>query len=252
MREASSPVAHRLTELLIRARREHGQFAMAEVGGDLASADEAYRVQDEVAAVLGWFAGARASAWKVGAAALGETPVAAPLPPKGIVASPARFPRDSFHSIRIEAEIAFRFGNDAGQGDDWKRWVDALVVTIEVVDTRIADVERATALVKLADAQQHGALIVGSAIPRRALDWASLRAIVRCNGKVVADVRGGHPLGDPSVLLPWFVRHVAARGKDLRAGDLATAGTWAGAIPAQPGDAIDVEFEGVGRAAAAF
>ena len=252
MRDASSPVTHRLTELLIRARREHGQFAMAELGGDLSSADEAYRVQDEVAAALGWFAATRASAWKVGAGARGETPVAAPLAPAGVVASPARFARDSFHSIRVEAEIAFRFGAEAARGEHWKRWVDALVVTIEVVDTRIADVEHATALVKLADAQQHGALIVGTAIPRHDLDWSALRAIVRRNGNVVADVRGGHPLGDPSVLLPWFVRHVAARGRDLRAGDLATAGTWAGAIPAQPGDAIDVEFEGVGSASAAL
>jgi 2-keto-4-pentenoate hydratase len=252
MPEAISPVAHRLTELLIRARRERGQFTMAEVGGDLRSAEEAYRVQDEVAAALGWFAGARASAWKVGAGARNETPVAAPLPPAGVVTSPGRFARDSFHSIRIEAEIAFRFGDGAARGDDWKRWVDALVVTIEIVDTRIADVERATPLLKLADAQQHGALIVGSAIPRRDLDWGSLRAVVRRNGSVVADTRGGHPLGDPSVLLPWFLRHVASRGLDLRAGDLATAGTWAGAIPAQPGDAIEVEFEGVGRAAASF
>jgi 2-keto-4-pentenoate hydratase len=252
MPEAISPVAHRLTELLIRARRERGQFTMAEVGGDLRSAEEAYRVQDEVAAALGWFAGARPSAWKVGAGARNETPVAAPLPPAGVVTSPGQFARDSFHSIRIEAEIAFRFGDGAARGDDWKRWVDALVVTIEVVDTRIADVERATALVKLADAQQHGALIVGSAIPRRDLDWASLRAIVRLNGKVVADQRGGHPLGDPSVLLPWFVEHVAARGFDLRAGDLVTAGTWVGIVAAGEGDTIEAEFEDVGSASVAF
>jgi 2-keto-4-pentenoate hydratase len=201
---------------------------------------------------MGWFAVARPTAWKAGAGKPGDTPTAVPLPPAGVVQSPARFPSGTFHGIRIEAEIAFRVGDDVARGEDWKRWIDALVVTIEVVDTRIADVERASALVKLADAQQHGALVVGSAIPRRDLEWASLRAIVRRNGKVVADTRGGHPLGDPSVLLPWFVRHVATRGFDLRAGDLVTAGTWVGIVAAEEGDTIEAEFEDVGSASAAF
>ena len=79
-----------------------------------------------------------------------------------------------------------------------------------------------------------------------------LRAVVRRNGAIAAETRGGHRLGDPSVLLPWFVEHVAARGRALAAGDLVTAGTWAGVVTAAPGDAIDVEFEGVGRASATF
>ena len=248
----SDRVVRRLADLLIRARRDRRPFDAAEIGGELAGADEAYRVQDAVAAAMGWFPGARPTAWKVGASKPGDTPIAVPLPTQGVVSSPARFPAGSFHSIRIESEIAFRFGSGVARGDDWKSWVDELCVTIEVVDTRIADIANASALVRLADAQQHGALVVGTAIPRRDLDWAALRAIVRRNGNVVADTRGGHPLGDPSVLLPWFVRHVAARGHELRAGDLVTAGTWAGMIPALPGDAVDVEFQDVGSATVTF
>ena len=35
-------------------------------------------------------------------------------------------------------------------------------------------------------------------------------------------------------------------------GDLVTAGTWAGILPAAPGDRIDVEFDGIGHATVEF
>ena len=72
------------------------------------------------------------------------------------------------------------------------------------------------------------------------------------DGNVVADTRGGHRLGDPRVLLPWFVAHAASRGRELRAGDLVTAGSWVGMVPAASGDTIDVRFDGVGDASVAF
>lgn len=243
--------AQRVAELLIRARRERRQIELDAFGGELPSADDAYRVQDAVATAMGWFADARPTAWKVGGNP-GEMPFAAPLPHGGVVGTPARFAADTFHAILIEAEIAFCFGAGVGRGNGWTSWVDELAVTIEVVDTRIADGLRAPPRLKLADVQLHGALVVGTSTPRRALDWSALRAIVRRNGEIAAETRGGHRLGDPSVLLPWFVEHVAARGRALAAGDLVTAGTWAGVVTAAPGDAIDVEFEGVGRASATF
>ena len=248
-------IVQRLADLLVAARRERRQFDVAAIGGDLASVEQAYAVQDRVGEALGWFAHERARAWKAGADAPGATPYAAPLPPRGIVASPARFAAGSFHSIRIEAEIAFRFGEDvaaAKRSSDWTAWIDALVVTIEVVDGRIADVGRASAPVKIADGQQHGALVVGSSTPYRALDWSGVHAIVRRNGAVVADVRGSHRLGNPGVLVPWFVAHAEARGCRLVAGDLVTAGSWVGMLEAAPGDTVDAEFEGIGRATAVF
>lgn len=251
---ADDTASARVAQLLIQARREHRQVELGALGVELVTAEDAYRAQDEVTRALGFFANERPCAWKVGASAPGATPIAVPLPPHGVVTSPARFAARTFHSIRVEAEIAFRFGvgvATARDQDDWRRWIDALVVTIEVVDTRIAD-QRASAFAKLADAQQHGALVVGTSIPRRDFDWSTLRAIVRRNGEVAANTRGGHPLGDPSVLLPWFVRHVAERGYDVRAGDIVTAGTWAGMVPASPGDTVAVEFPDIGSASARF
>ncbi|HVJ74436.1 MAG TPA: fumarylacetoacetate hydrolase family protein [Casimicrobiaceae bacterium] len=245
----------RLADLLVRARREHRLLSADETGAGPATLDDAYRVQDRVAEALGWFRGAHPTTWKVGAAQRGATPSATPLPPEGVVTSPAQFDAARFHGIGIEAEVAFRFATaplEAERPEDVLGAVGELVVTIEVVDARLVDAAVAPALLKLADAQMHGALVVGTGVPYRAVDWDTLHVTVQRNGATIHDARGGHALVDPSVLLPWFVRHVAARSGGVRAGDLVTAGTWVGILPARRGDTIEVAFGGIGRAVVRF
>ncbi len=219
---------------------------------------EACAVQDAVAAALRWFDTARAPAWKVGAAGRDATPNAAPLPPGCVHTSPATFAAGSFNSIGIEGEIAFRLraalSPDAIARDPsaLDAAIGELVVTIEVVDPRYADVDAAGPALKLADQGLHGALVVGSGVPYRQVDWHSLVAQVRCDGRLVKETRGGHPLGDLRFLLAWLAGHAAGRGRALAAGDVVTAGTWTGLIAAMPGQTVDVEFPGIGKATARF
>jgi len=99
----------------------------------------------------------------------------------------------------------------------------------------------------------HGALVVGDSTPWRGPpQWESIVAIVRRDGEVVKETRGGHPLGDPQYLLGWLARHAAQSGAPLAAGGLITAGTWTGVFEARPGETIDVEFPALGRASARF
>ena len=228
-----------------------------------ANDSEAYEVQDAVAANLGWFGVERVTAWKVGAASRHVTPNAAPLPPQGVRTSPATFAAGTFSAIGIEGEIAFRLRSalspealtrdpvvpesalDAAIGE--------LVVTMEIVDPRYADVEAAGPRLRLADQGLHGALVVGSGIPYRGdVDWTSLVARVTRDGETVTQTRGGHPLGDLRFLLAWLAGHAAqratrsaARGaralaaRELRmgglaAGDIVTLGTWTGLVAAAP------------------
>ena len=248
-----------LAELFIAARRDHRRFSLDAAAGEPRTADDAYRVQDAVARALGWFDAARPSAWKTGAPDRAAVPIAAPLPAALLRMSPARFDAREFHTIGIEAEIALRFHSDVdaalagAPGFDWAAVIGDMRVGIEVVDSRIDDAGSAPALLKLADFQQNGAYVIGTGVPYRGgVDWASQRARVLRNGAVIADTRGGHPLGDPTWLLPWFVRHVEARCGGVRAGDLVTLGTWAGLLPAACGERIHVEFDGVGQASVDF
>jgi len=128
-----------------------------------------------------------------------------------------------------------------------------VVVTIEVVDPRYSDLDAAAPALRLADQGLNGALVVGSGVPwRGSLDWSAQVAILRQNGNVVRQTRGGHPLGDLLFLVEWLAGHAQQRGPSLPAGTVITAGTWIGVFEAAAGDTIDVEFPGVGRASARF
>jgi 2-keto-4-pentenoate hydratase len=220
------------------------------------SDEDAYAVQDAIADEFGWFATSRPRAWKVGAGSREATPSAAPLPARGIVESPATFTAGAFHRRFIEGEVAFRLRAAVADRADVESVANAIgewLVTIEVVDPRYADMEAAAPTLRLADQGLHGALVVGSdPLFPRDVAWTSLEARVLRNGGVVRQTRGGHPLGNVLVLLPWLARHAAARGMPLEEGDLVTAGTWTGVVEALPGDAIDVEFPAIGRASARF
>ena len=246
-----------LRDALVDARRRHATVAAAGLPVPHTD-DDAYAVQQAVADATGLFA-KRPTAWKVGAASRTATPNAAPLPAQGLLASPARFAPKAFNRILIEGEVAFRLrtplDGDALDGDRTAldAAIDELVVTIEVVDPRYEDFEDAAPLQRLADHGLHGALVIGTGTRwRGSLDWASQVALLRCDGNVVRETRGGHPLGDLTFMMPWLARHAAARNYALAAVDVITLGTWTGVYEAAPGHAIDVEFPGIGRASARF
>ena len=256
----TNPVPDYLTKLrdaLVLSRRTREPIAAAGLPEPHNDAD-AYAVQSAVGAEFGWFA-AKPTAWKVGASSRTATPNAAPLPARGVHKSPATFARGTFNRILIEGEVAFRLQSplaaDVGADDTaaMRAAIGELVVTIEVVDPRYRDYESASPALRLADQGMHGALVIGSGIPwLGALGWETLVARVRCDGEVVRETRGGHPLGNLLFMLPWLARHSAALGMPLREGDVITAGTWTGVLEAFAGQTIEVEFPEVGRASARF
>jgi len=246
-----------LRDALIASRRSRQPIVATGLPEPRDDAD-AYAVQRAVADEFGWFA-AKPTAWKVGSSTRTATPSAAPLPARGVHASPATFAHGSFNRILIEGEVAFRLRAPLSgdvPADDTATVSDAigeLVVTIEVVDPRYADFEATSPTLRLADQGLHGALVVGSGIPwRGTLAWDALVAIVRRDGEIQRETRGGHPLGNLLFMLPWLARHAAQRGLPLCAGDIVTAGTWTGVYEAGPRQTIDVEFTDIGRASARF
>lgn len=246
-----------LRDALIAARRSRQPIVATGLPEPRDDAD-AYAVQRAVADEFGWFAG-KPTAWKVGSASRTATPNAAPLPARGVHASPATFARGSFNRMLIEGEIAFRLrapiaGDvDADDTAAVSAAIGEIVVPIEVVDSRYANHEATSPALRLADQGVHGALVVGSGVPwRGSLPWDTLVAIVRRNGEIARETRGGHPLGNLLFMLPWLAQHAAQRGLPLAAGDVITAGTWTGVYEAGPGQTIDVEFPDVGRASARF
>lgn len=234
----------------LAAARRNGRAFTAEPDAGPANAGDAYRIQDAVAADV--FRGQRASAWKVGAPRRDVEPTASPIHPPLVVTSPATWTRPPVTGYAIEAEIAFRIARGAAVGADFATCFDQVLVTIEICDARMRNHREVSPLWKLADSQVNAGLVVGGGCaPAGVTDFAGLHCEVRVDGTPVAPAPAGHPLGDPRVLLPWWLRHAAERG-GLRAGDVVTTGSWCGLVPVVAGTTVEARFEGVGTASVRF
>ncbi len=248
----SAPI-DRIAGLFVEARRTRRPFAVP-ADAVLASAEDAYRVQDETFARL--WPGKWPGAWKAGGPGDQVEPTGAPIATANVHLSPARLAAAGMNMIGVEAEIAFRIGHDVVGGgralteSDLAALVVEALVTIEICDTRLADWNAAPPLWKLADFQNNGALIVGSgARAWRAIDFQAQRVELRIGERAIS-ARGAHPWRNPFRLLPWAAAHCERRGRPLRAGDLVSTGSWTGLEFARAGEEILVRFPGIGEASA--
>lgn len=240
---------------LVQARRQNRPVDAAPLERLVATPDEAYAVQDQVARTLAWFDEPVPRHWKSGGPSQSAALTHAPLPPANVWPSPADASRAHFNMRLIEAEVALRLGRDvtaaeaAGLSHEAAgSLLDGMTVSIEIVDYRWQQAREAAALLKLADLQGHGALVLGEWRPYAPRDWARQPCVVRVGNAPPRSFQGTHSLGDPAWLLPVWLRHVTRDGATVPKGTVVTTGTWCGMLEAHQGDKVRVEFEGVGSA----
>jgi 2-keto-4-pentenoate hydratase len=245
-----------VAEALLQARRERQPVDARPLALALHGAEDAYAVQALVAASLSGAADSFPRYWKSGGPSREAVPTHAALPPAGVWASPADG-RDWPANLRlIEVEIALRLGSAVTPSqaatlryEDVARLLDAMAVAIEWVDSRWQEGVASPALLKLADLQSHGALVLGEWRPFAPRDWAAQQVRVEIGTQPPFERRGTHAMGDPLWVLPAWLRHATREGRTVPAGTVVTTGTWCGMLPAQPGDLMRAQFEGIGEAA---
>jgi len=245
-------------DTLLNARHTLGASDATAFAQAVTTADDAYLVQTALANELGWFDDGPARYWKSGGASRSAVMTHAPLPPTGVWASPADARPWPFRLRFIEAEIALRLARpvDAAlaAGLDMASaavLIDAMTVSIEIVDSRWQQAFKAPALLRLADLQSHGALVLGEWVGFEPRDWLAQACRVQI-GERVTDYRGTHSCGDPAWVLPEWLRHATRDGVVLPAGSVVTTGTWCGALEAQAGDKVSAQFDGIGQATVRF
>jgi 2-keto-4-pentenoate hydratase len=225
--------------------------------GELAPATlaDAYAIQDEMLALLGSGVGG----WK---ATLfdARNGICAPIPANALLASPARLalanaPTRNTLRMGIESEVAFRMARDlpplpAGESYGEQQVLAAVASVhpvIELVTSRFAAQEAVSRLDQVADAFMNEALVVGPALAGwQALDLAALPLELRFDGDLRHAGVGGHPIGDPRKPLTWIANHLAQLGRGLRAGEIVTTGSCAGAHPMGAGHEAVATFTGLG------
>jgi 2-keto-4-pentenoate hydratase len=239
-------------QALVQARRAQQTTPAA----TLADAAAAYAVQEGVARALGWFDGATPRHWKSGGPSRDAVLTHAPLPPAGVWTSPADASTWPFHFRGVEAEIALRLGHDVDAAlaatldvAAALALIDAMCVSIELVDSRWTEGRGAPPLAKLADLQSHGALVLGAWVPFAAHDWAAQTCVLTIGDAAAQTFRGTHSMGDPAFVLPAWLRHATRHGRVVPAGAVVTTGTWCGLPIAAAGDRVVAVFPGIGQAA---
>jgi len=256
MSESASDGVAAVARALVDAYRRQRAVDAAPLERLLPGPEEAYAAQDRVARELSWFDAPVPRHWKSGGPSRAAVLTHAPLPPQHVWSSPADARGTHFNGRLIEAEVALRLGRDVGAAEAAgltheaaPALVDAMTVSIEIVDSRWQQGPRsAPALLKLADLQSHGALVLGEWQPFAPRDWAGQACVVRIGDAPVRTFQGTHSLGDPAWLLPIWLRHVTRGGGTVPRGTVVTTGTWCGMLEAQAGDRVGVEFEGIGSA----
>lgn len=151
---------------------------------------------------------------------------------------------------RVEPEIAFLLGRDLhGPGVDEAAVLQAtaeLLPALEVVDSHYVD-GRFNGLEGIADSGVHACLVLGTTgVSPAGLDLAALEGRLERNGQLIARGAGAAVLGHPARAVAWLANALGASGRWLRAGEVISSGTLAGAHSIVPGDHLRVTIEAVG------
>lgn len=203
--------------------------------------DETYRVHDLLIAALGQPCG-----WKVGRAKAGAEPYCAPLPASRRLDDGATY-RAPGGVARLEAELGLRLGRDvpAASGpldhEACLALIDAVVPSIEIVESRLVAPAAQEPEWKLADLQGNGGVVFGPAMPWRGQALDQVPLAIGFAGERRAST-AAHPFGDPLGLFCWTVNAVTGRGIAMARGEVVITGSFCGIVEVPAGTRFTATF----------
>lgn len=201
--------------------------------------DEAYEIQDRVVeALIGDGTRGPVCGYKIAlnAKPLMEMfgvsePVSGQLFEDQKFGSPANLSASDYRSLLIEPEIAALMATDlpalAG-GHDRESVLSAIekfVPAFELVDMRDAHIPGLKLPSAIAQNMTNEGLVIGGpGLPPADLDVDALNVVVTYDDDVVAELNGAAPQ-HPLDAVAWLANHLAARGKNLKAGMIVLCGS---------------------------
>jgi 2-keto-4-pentenoate hydratase len=157
---------------------------------------------------------------------------------------------------RVEVEVGFILGADLpGAGcteDDVLAATEALVPSIELIDTRITDWKIALCDTIADNASSAGFVLGQARVAPAEVDVKAIGAVLTRDGEVIAEGRSDAVLGNPVTAVAWLSRKVESFGVRLRKGDIVLPGSCTRAIDARAGDEFVADFTGLGSVRLSF
>jgi len=247
-------------DALLRARQTKVPLRELPPASALASLDDAYLIQEQFACASGW----PVVGYKVGAASAASqkfigasAPFIARLFADDCLPSPMSLPQRHFFDPGVEAEFAFRLGQDLPasrapySGRNVAASIEAVAPIIEVCDHRFADWKTVGLNQIIADNGFFGALVIG----HWRSDWRDLNLIDLSVSIAIDDVVKGRGavrdvLGEPLDSVALVANQLSTRGFGLRAGDIVAIGTWTGLHLLKRGSTALADFGALGTVVA--
>jgi len=244
MTQAATPDVDHLVELLASARRG-GPKVPLEAGHGLTRA-QAFEVQTRLVEEFGPVGG-----YKV-ACPPGAPVVIAPIFAKDIAVSHAEvaFPPDA--QVGIELEYAYRLtaplpSPTAPDFKDRLRASVELLPAIELVHSRLEDASSADPILKMADNQINGALVLGTPLPKgSSVDVTRASGDLRAGDEVLLDGVAKVPGGDAFETLYTFALNIGSHCGGFQPGQVVITGSLNGLPWVNPGRGVLGRIDGLG------
>ena len=247
----------RAAATIIAARRHHRRMPHIDPKHTPDSLMDAYAIQDQVVKYLG----GEPEGWKIGCTnmvaqeQLGvDEPFRGRVLKKAVFKSPATVSAGDTMMRVIETELAFRLGaglpktNAPYTRETVEPAIEALVPSLEIVDSVWEDWETVGALHLIADNACHAGLVLGQEFHNwRDVDLAEFEVSVSLNGDTPLEGKGGNALGHPLNGIAWLANDLASLGRELKAGEIVSTGVLTGLIFANAGDHIVADYGQFGK-----
>jgi 2-keto-4-pentenoate hydratase len=224
--------------------RTPGTF-FAEPGAQRLGLDDAYRVQDEVAALRA--PAERVVGYKVGCTGPGtraqfglDGPIRGLLYDTELHPSGSELPASAYAQLAIEGELAVRLGDDGRI---------ATVFPVIELHNYVFRGQPPTLAELVANNGIHAGVVLpppAAETPWDGTEPLSGRLTVRIDGTCVEDGPMDGVPGGPVGSLRWLAAHLADHGLSLRPGQLVLTGTPLGLLRVRPGASVEVTAEGLG------
>ena len=220
---------------------------------------DGYRIQDDVHGLIAPEFGERVG-YKIGCtSAVMQRYLSIPHPCRGgVFANGVHQTGASLHykdyvRVGIECEIAVRLGRDLQAlrapltAESLAAAIDSYLPAIEIVDDRYADWRSLGAPTLVADDFFAAGCVLGAPVARSAApDLLKVAGRAVINGVEAGRGSGADVLGHPHHALTWLANHLAADGKDLRAGEIVLTGSLVQTVWLNAGDDVLIELQGLG------
>jgi 2-keto-4-pentenoate hydratase len=173
-----------------------------------------------------------------------------------VLASGGELRMDDFVAPKIETEICFRLAKELVGSDLTIDQVldatDAVSASFEICDARIRDWKCPYPDFFADNGFSARIVLSGRWVPVREVDLLNETAVLREDGRQIAEGRGEMVLGHPANAVAWLAAKLSERGRSLEAGALVMTGTLTPIIPIVQGASYEGSFSTLGSVEKTF